>query len=302
MLYDTVRGAGSTKSLESNAALAEGGGNQATYGYLSAFDSDGFTTTDGSGSPNYYFNEDTKNFVSWNWEAGGTAVSNTDGTITSSVSANPTAGFSIAAYTGNNTAEATIGHGLSQTPDWVIIKDRDNDATQWVHNPRGAFDANYYGYFDDQAFSADSSNTFWYNPTASVVKVSAHSEVNASATDYIMYCFHSVEGYSKIGSYVGNEDADGTFIYTGFKPAYTLIKADGTKDWYAGDNKMNPYNVLGYMLQPNKTNAEDTSSDINVDYLSNGFKLRTVEDRINGAYTYIYMAFAETPFKTANAR
>ena len=306
MLYDTVRGAGSTKSLESNATLAEGGGNQATYGYLSAFDSDGFTTTDGSGSPNYYFNENTKNFVSWNWKAGGTAVSNTEGTITSSVSANPTAGFSAGTYIGNGTAGATVGHGLSQIPDWVIVKDLDNGLTQWVHNPRGALGANYYGYFTTGTFTADTSNVFWYDPTASIVKVSAHAEVNASATNYIMYCFHSIEGYSKIGKYYSNYSTNGTFVYLGFTPAFIMLKCiNATDNWNLYDIKRNGYNGTGgtYQLRADATAAGFTSAGTMIDLVSNGMKIRTNDPGTNGSSrTYIYYAIAESPFKTSNAR
>jgi len=291
-LVDSVRGA--TKYLVSNEQDAEV--DDSTF--VASLDSDGFTVGD-----DVVVNTSTENYASWNWLAGGTAASNTDGTITSSVSANPTAGFSIATYTGNNTAEATIGHGLSQTPDWVIIKDRDNDSTQWVHNPFGAFGSNYYGYFTTGAFAADSSNVFWYSPTASVVKVSAHSEVNASSTAYVMYCFHSVEGYSKVGVYEGNGDADGPFVYTGFKPAYVLIKVSSyTWNWYLQDGVRNPYNPVSKRINPNLS-GQEYSGTVLCDYLSNGFKVRHSDTSQNkDGEDYLFLAFAESPFKTSNAR
>ena len=290
-LVDSVRGV-------ANAMASDGTwGDYASS--VSSLDSDGFTLSGGAQA----VNGSTETYVSWNWLAGGTAVSNTDGSITSSVSANPTAGFSIATYTGNNTAEATIGHGLSQTPDWVIIKDRDNDSTQWVHNPFGALGSNYYGYFTTGAFAADSSNVFWYSPTASVVKVSAHSEVNASSTAYIMYCFHSIPGYSKVGSYEGNDDVDGAFVYTGFRPAMVIIKvSSATSDWRMMDNKRDTYNPNDLLLFPSSYEAEAESSTYKIDFLSNGFKQRNTHAGLNDDETYIYLAFAKSPFKTSNAR
>jgi hypothetical protein len=295
-LYDVVRGA--TNYLISNTTAAENDGGASCSTCLTSFDSDGFSLGSNAG-----INANTINHVAWNWKAGGTAVSNTDGTITSSVSANPTAGFSIASYTGNNTAEATIGHGLSQTPDWVIVKDRDNNATQWVHNPRGALGANYYGYFTSGSFTADTSNVFWYDPTASIVKVSAHAEVNASATNYIMYCFHSVEGYSKVGLYVGNGSADGTFIYTGMKTAFLLVKNIQTaaRQWFIFDSARDTYNTVVKKLYPNLSNAEADSDAY--DFVSNGFKVRSTDANWNtSGESYLYLAFAESPFKYSNAR
>ena len=304
MLYDTVRGAGSTKSLESNATLAEGGGNQATYGYLSAFGSDGFTTTDGSGSPNYYFNQDTQPFVAWNWKGGGAAVSNTDGSTTSSVSANTTAGFSIVKYAGNDTAGNTVGHGLSQAPELVITKNL-GTVFNWVvstENVTGTTDQ--YLVLNTDAAASTNSN-YWQSVGASLLTFGDSSAVNQSSRDFIAYCIHSVEGYSKVGSYTGNGVVDGTFVYTGFRPAWLMIKyIDGGAgySWQIADNKRNTYNVVDTNLLAESTSAEGHTWSAK-DFVSNGFKLRTTNSAANGSsLDFLYIAFAESPFKYSNAR
>jgi hypothetical protein len=301
MLYDIIRGTGATKSLESNAITIEGGGNASTYGYLSAFGSDGFTTTDGSGSPNYYFNENTKNFVSWNWKAGGTAVSNTDGSITSSVSANPTAGFSVVGYTSiNTTVDETIGHGLSVAPEMVIVKNR-TLAWNWdVYT--SALSSGYDLKLNDTAAQASArwSTTI---PTASVVTLKYNFEHN-STNEYIAYCIHSVEGYSKVGSYTGNGIADGPFAYTGFRPAFFLVKnlSAGSTNWRLYDDKRSVYNPADLILYPNTTGAESTTGHP-VDFDSSGVKIRGTWTEVNtNGNIYIYLAIAESPFKTSNAR
>tara|TARA_B110001454_G_scaffold202381_1_gene209448 strand:- start:29 stop:799 length:771 start_codon:yes stop_codon:yes gene_type:complete len=247
-------------------------------------------------------NYSTSTYVGWAWKAGGTAVSNTDGTITSSVSANPTVGFSIVSYTGTGTA-ATIGHGLSQAPDMIILKKRSGIA-QWpvgvIQDPMNFTDYmaldksnNYadYDYWNDTA------------PTSSVFSLSSNADVNESTGTFISYCFHSVDGYSKVGSYVGNGNADGPFIYTGFKPAFLIYKnmdSAGT-DWGMVDNKRSPSNVLTKYLAANEPAAEITNSF--GDLVSNGIKIRNIYGGANTSTNrYLFIAFAETPFKTSNAR
>ncbi len=175
-----------------------------------------------------------------------------------------------------------------------------------MHNPRGALGANYYGYFVTGAFTADSSNVFWYDPTASIVKVSAHAEVNASSTDYIMYCFHSIEGYSKVGTYSSNNLADGPFLYLGFTPAYILLKCtSATDNWNIYDIKRDGYNGTGgtWQLRADSAAAGFTAAGTMVDLVSNGMKIRTNDPGTNGSgRTYIYYAVAESPFKTSNSR
>jgi len=296
-LYDVVRGAGSDKALMSNATSEEGNAS-ASFGYLSSLDSDGFTTTTGSTNNNYW-NNGTDTYVAWNWLAGGTASSNTDGSITSSVSANTTSGFSIVSYTGTG-ANATIGHGLGAVPKMIIVKDRDTSASwQVYHVSLGATK-----YLKLDTTDAEATNTNRWNdtePTSSVFTVGTASGTNASGTAYIAYCFTDVKGFSKFGSYTGNASTDGPFVYTGFKPAFVITKnASSTQGWYLLDNKRNPSNDMGKTLFPQDSAAEFDYgvNPSNFDMLSNGFKIRqTGANNVSGE-TIIYMAFAENPLVT----
>ena len=295
VLTDSVRGV--TKEISSNDTGAE----ETVAQGLTAFGTDGFTVgTDGS------YNTSSATYASWNWKAGGTAVSNTDGSITSSVSANTTAGMSIVKYNGNSTSGATIGHGLGVVPKMIIIKAYSSQASgdNWIvyHSSMGNTKAIYLnltnapdtasGYFNDTT------------PTSSVFTVGNYDNVNRAIGDkaIIAYCFADVKGYSKFGSYIGNGNADGTFIYTGFKPAMIIRKSstyDGT-DWRIDDNKRPVYNFIPYTLFPNTNGSEATSSGYYVDFLSNGFKCRgTSANQNTSGQTYIYMAFAENPFVTS---
>jgi hypothetical protein len=299
LLYDSVRGAG--KALRSNATDAEDS-NYST-GYLSSFDSDGFSTVAGS-TENSRHNYTSQTFAVWNWKAGGTAVSNTDGSITSSVSANTDAGFSIVSWTGDTTS-ATIGHGLSQAPELIIIKSRDG--------PTGSYNWPSYskptgtgGYINLDQANAWTTNSGFYGtaPTASVFSPGSHSYV-AGAFDFIAYCFHGVDGYSKVGSYTGNGSSDGVFIYTGFRPAWLMCKrTNSTNQWTMADSIRSPYNVADDILYANLGDADSTSQGIYFDFVSNGIKLRSgVGGNVNtSGSSYIYLAFAESPFKTSNAR
>ena len=289
-LYDAVRGV--QKDLVSNTTGAET--TQSTG--LTAFDSDGFTT-----GVLAKLNTNNDTYVAWNWKAGGTGASNTNGTITSTVSANTTAGFSIATYVGNGVSGATFGHGLGVAPELVMVKDLDT-AVSWVvySKPVGNTKTLYLNLSAAQTSVATWANT---TPTASVVSVGANGLYNNGTTkNHIAYCFASVEGYSKIGSYTGNGNANGTFVYTGFKPAYVMIKRTNTTgSWYTFDNKREGYNVDNDTLLANTTAAETTTDYI--DILSNGFKPRTTAAAVNtSASTYVYMAFAKNPFKNSTAR
>ena len=293
---DAVRGANAV--LSSNLTDAEASSST----YVESFDSDGFTV-----GSNGWLNANTKAYAGWCWKGNGVSggTLNEDGDIDSYVNVNTAAGFSVAKYTGNNTAGATIGHGLSQKPYLTIIKDRDNGSTQWVINPYGSLLINKYGYFGSGTFTTDSSNTFFYDSTATTVKISNHAEVNASATDFIMYNFHSVEGYCMVGGYKGNGNDDGTFVYTGFRPAYITLKAlEGSAHWVTVDNKENPYNEVRAFLTPNLAQAQTADGTRDMDFVSNGFKARSsYYEAVNGSgVNYIYLAYAESPFKTANAR
>ena len=259
--------------------------------------SDGFTATGDEGGE---FNNNGFTYATWNLKANGAGSSNTDGSITSTVSASTTSGFSIVKWTGSG-GNATIGHGLGVVPKMIIIKSLANTTSWMVYT---AMTGNNSEIALNTTASATGSSTAWQDtdPTSSVFYVAggAGDGVNASG-DYVAYCFANIRGFSKFGEYTGNENADGTFVYTGFKPAFVMIKNRGSagKDWFIHDNKRLGYNDKNYGLFPNLTNAEAT--DINLDLLSNGFKLRrsTAQLNHNGNF-YIFMAFAESPLVGSN--
>jgi len=231
--------------------------------------------------------------VAWNWKAGGTAVSNTDGSITSQVSANTDAGFSIISWVGSGAA-GSIGHGLNKAPELSITKNRDavTYATVRVLN---AYDLilSLTG-----AHSAGNAN---HTTTATTINLLG-SYNNTLGQNSICWAFHSVDGFSKVGSYTGNGSTDGAFVYTGFRPAWVMIKrTDGATNWIIMDSARNPYNIVRNWLYANLSSAEAPSD--RDDLLSNGFKIRQSGSGINASGgTYIYLAFAENPFKYANAR
>jgi len=291
VLLDSSRGA--SKFLVSHSTQAE---NTATTIHKS-FDSDGFTLGTSGAT-----NENSQTYVSWNWKAnGGTTSSNTDGSITSTVQANTDAGFSIVTYTANNNTKGTVGHGLNSAPNMVIIKNRDSSPNgQWVI---GQDLSGFTGqvYFDTGAFSTNSGSFDNTAPTSTVVTINTDNTVNEGTDKFVMYCFHSVEGYSKIGEYTGNGSTDGTFVYTGFRPAFVMTKkTSGSGNWYINDTGRYTFNPTGGHLYADLNNAE---SGTGIDILSNGFKPRNTDSSQNASGgTYIYMAFAEQPFKFSNAR
>ena len=271
-IYDSVRGA--TKFLHSDLTNAEG---TLTNG-LTSFNSDGFSLGD-SGSTN----NGSNTFVSWNWLASNTTASNTDGSITSTVSANTTNGFSIVGWTGSG-ANATIGHGLGVAPKVVILKDRDN-STSWPvgGDAIGTTDNNYLLLNETNAL--DSATTGFQSFSTTTVGLGSDTWFNGSSRNYIAYCFAEKKGFSKFGSYTGNGNADGTFVYTGFKPAWVVTKViNTTGSWYMLDNKRDGYNVTTKWLDADTSDAENTSSsDLSKDFLSNGFKMRTSNNSHNGS-------------------
>ena len=278
-LHDSVRGA--SKRLISNNSGAED-----TFNAFESFDSDGFSLSVDGGVA---INDNTETFVSWNWLAGGTASSNTDGSITSTVSANTTAGFSIVKWTSSTGAD-TVGHGLGVTPQVVISKTRSVSNNWSVHTT--VFDgSNDYLFLN---LANGSGNSSYAVPTSSIFNYNY-----GSITDHISYVFAEKKGYSKFGSYTGNGNSDGTFVYLGFKPAVIIAKlSSGTSDWRIYDNKRLGYNVDNNPLRINDSRAEET--DDNIDFLSNGFKWRTTDGALNGSgSTYFYMAFASSPFVTS---
>ena len=292
-LLDAVRGGSST--LFSNLTSAE-----ATQQRISSFDSDGFTYTTDSNSAN---TGDT--YVAWNWLAGNGTASNTDGSITSTVSVNQKAGFSVVGFT-QLLASGSYGHGLGATPELMIRKRRD-DATSWGVWHKD-FTVNEYLFLQ----TTDAKTTFtgaWNTlPTDTLAYVRTPDGTDGGAfsgpnTAWIAYHFVSVEGYSKIGSYTGNGSTDGPFVYCGFRPAFLIYKRSdaGGNSWIMYDAKRDTYNVTTNYLEPSASNAE--SSDLVVDFVSNGFKVRESWTGANASGgTYIFMAFAEQPFKFSNAR
>ena len=298
-LFDSVRGSGSGKELQSDSTNAEGGASTDVSGYLSSFNSDGFSSTAGS-SDNDYFNKTGNTYVAWNWDAGSSTVSNTDGSITSSVRANQTAGFSIVGYTGTG-SNATVGHGLNAQPQFVIIKNRDT-TDAWYCQHVGTV----LGTGRLRLNTTDSNNTnyaasYWNStaPTSSVVSLGSSEFVNGSGEDLIMYCFAPVAGYSAFGSYEGNGSADGPFVALSFAPRWVMVKGTGSSTgWRIWDSEREPDNVKNKSLHANDSQTETYYGADDVDFLSNGFKLRATGSYQNtSGATYIYAAFAENPFQ-----
>jgi tellurite resistance-related uncharacterized protein len=300
VLTDSVRGSGI--SLYSNTTDSEGT-NDST-GYLSAFNSNGFTLNRGSGGLGERVNYSGDAYVGWQWRASNaTAVTNTQGTITSTVSANTSAGFSIVTYTGNGTSGATVGHGLGVAPSMYIVKSR-SAANNWCvyHVSLG----NQYATLLNSTAGSYSNSNYWNNtsPTSTVFSLGNGGDTNQSSATFVAYCFAQIAGYSAFGSYTGNGSSDGTFVFTGFRPRYVMFKrTDTTANWTIRDTARNPYNSAGLGLFPNLSAAEDSTAGRDVDILSNGFKIRGTDSDLNtNGGTYIYAAFCESPFKYANAR
>ena len=286
-LYDVVRGV--TKRIYSDISNAE---DTNTAG-LTAFGTDGFTVNTGGA-----VNGSSKTYVSWNWKAGGSGSANNDGSInTTSTSANSTSGFSISKFTATGSA-ATIGHGMSAIPKMIWVKRTDSSGSwQVYHASLGA--TKYLELQNNQEVYASSARWNDTTPTSSVFSIAGEF---VSSAVYISYAFAEKTGYCKIGSYQGNGNDDGTFVYTGFKPAMVIYKkSSGSENWFIHDNKRQGYNPENELLFPDLNNAEATVNRI--DLVSNGFKARNTGSSFNtDGSTMIYLAFAESPFKNARAR
>jgi hypothetical protein len=293
-LTDIVRGA--TEELESNTNDAEATNADG----LTQFNADGFDLGDDD-----EYNTSSEAYVAWCWDAGSSTVTNTDGSISSQVRANASAGFSVVTYTGNGTNGATVGHGLGVTPSMIITKSRD-DATNWsvyhsslastntlflniTNASTAAAGGGYYGTINSATYALTQGSINFFN-------------VNNSGSDYVAYCFAPVAGYSSFGSYTGNGSADGPFVYLGFRPAVVIVKmSSSTGNWTILDSKREGYNVDNDPLYPNLASAEGTTDLI--DITSNGFKVRTTDATFNtNAGTYVYAAWAESPFQYSRAR
>ena len=281
LLYDSVRGVGTLKAMSSSETTAEGGmSDNSTFGYLSALNSNGFTVVSGS-TANSYTNSSGNNYVGWQWKAGGAAVTNTAGSISSQVSANTTSGFSVVTFTTQASGTGTVGHGLGVAPSLIIQKIRTLSADWFVYSASiGA--ANILKLNTSAASTAGS--TIWNStsPTSSVFSLG-----NGWAGSYstVAYCWAPIAGYSAFGSYTGNGSADGPFVYLGFRPRYILIKDVSTSSygWLVNDTARNPFNLAQNVLVPNSSGAESAIDYFWIDFLSNGFKLRTANATGNGS-------------------
>ena len=296
VLVDAVRGV--TKELYSDATTAE----TTNANGVESFDSDGFTLV-GSGSGSGVWNGNTgETHVAWLWNAGGSNATNTSGTITSTVRANTTSGFSIVTYTGNGSSNQTVGHGLGVTPGMVIVKQRTAaTGTVWRvwHTQLSGVDS-YLGL--NQTGAASTSSTVFNGFNSTTFTIGNDPSVNNNTGTFVAYCFAPVAGYSAFGSYTGNGSTDGPFVYTNFRPRFIMTRStSASREWYMYDAARDTYNVATNYLRANTSAAE--GSFTSYDMVSNGFKLRSSDTAFNGSgETYIYMAFAENPFKYSLAR
>jgi len=259
---------------------------------LTSFDSDGFSINN-----NALINENSATYVGWQWKAnGGTTSSNSEGTnITSTVQANTTAGFSIVTFTGTGNDGDSYGHGLNSAPELVFPKKR-SGTSNWQGYAFDGGNSQYFYLNLTNAFASTSGNSA--ASSSSVITTDGSGDSNPSGGTVVSYCFHSVQGYSKIGRYTGNGNADGPFIYTGFKPAWVMIKKSGSgtaAHWRISDSTRSTFNPADHQLSPSSNGAEFNENDM--DLLSNGFKIRQSNTYANqDGVQFIYMAFAEHPF------
>ena len=293
-LFDAVRGG--RLGLQSNTTGAEFTGPDPNI----TFTSNGYDMAASTGGQG---NASGGTYVSWNWNAGGSTVTNTNGNISSQVRANTTAGFSIVSYSGNGSNGQTVGHGLGVAPDAIILKCRTASQNWRVWHRSLAADGSKRLLLDSNNASENAGFLNDTAPTSTVFTLGNSDEAwNESGDTYIVYVFSGVEGFSKFGAYTGNGSADGTFVYTGFRPAWIMYKStSATENWQIKDSKRVGYNDQNHTLFPNNSNAEYTTAL--VDFLSNGFKFRVSDGGSNGSSeSLIYLAFAESPFKNARAR
>jgi len=287
---DSVRG--TSKVIYPSATTAEASDPNA----VTAFLSDGFTYGSSVNG-----NESSASIVAWNWKGGESTVENTDGSITSQVSANPTSGFSVVKWTGTGSA-GTIGHGLSATPQFIIVKNLTYGVNWRVYHVASG-GTKYYSFNLNNA--EGTSSLPWNNtaPTSSVFSVGTEDNTNRSSDEFVAYVWAPVAGYSKFGYYEGNSNADGTFVYTGFRPQFFMMKPiDTANSWILLDTARDgESNTIDLRLLANTTDAENNSPTGYVDFYSNGFKLRYNGAYNSSSYDYLYMAIGSTPFKYANA-
>tara|TARA_A100000164_G_scaffold363220_1_gene379993 strand:+ start:405 stop:2849 length:2445 start_codon:yes stop_codon:yes gene_type:complete len=303
LLVDTIRGG--TKSLQANTNDPENTNANRDMTFLA----NGIRWNSNTGNAN----ASGGTYVVWCWKAGGASVSNTNGNITSSVSVNEESGFSIVSYTGNGSNGQTVGHGLSQAPQWIILKARDATQNWRVWHHKLAADGSKRLILDQNNVSENAGFLNDTAPTSTVFTLgNADDAWNANSAKFIAYCWHEVPGYSKFGSYEANGDSNGPYVHCGFRPAWVLIKNTSlAQPWVLMDNKINPYNLADTRLSPSSSDGDHTSGDNYIDFLADGFKVRSGSSTdINYSTSYpnhIFMAFAERPSETifgrdANAR
>ena len=298
-LWDAVRT--NKAAIYSNANNAE---DTTTGGTLGSFDSDGFTTQNVSGG---FVNNSGTTYASWNWLAGTAVSGSTTGSGTAKTytgSVNTTSGFSIIKFIGNGTAGHTIPHHLGAVPKMIIVKVLNAVADPLVYHYKNTTEPQTEFLRLNSTNATQDEAAIWNDtaPTSSVFSLGTEASVNENGKNLIAYCFAEKTGYSKIGSYTGNGSADGTFVYTGMKPAWVLIKQTNSGNiWELFDNKRSPFNLVDDYLSPNASDAETTGSSQSLDFLSNGFKPRANASGLNGSgSSYIYMAFAEAPLVGSN--
>ena len=316
--WDSSRGVGQNKGLTTSGANLEGGPNDPEYGYVNTLNSNGFGVRAGANDGNGRWTTDRgegggDKYVAWQWKVGGgTTSSNTDGNITTTLQTNSTAGISIGTYTGAGSSpdNKTIGHGLGAIPDLVLIKGRDGNglggaAQYWMvgaPNLDAFGNGNNYHTFLDTTNALMSNSTVWRsaNFTTSTIPLGGHAALNGNGAAYVFYAFKNVQGFSKVGQYTGNDNTDGAFIYTGFKPRFVMTRGTHVSQWRIYDTKRKPENPNNFRLFPYTNTSEQYDSDATMDIVSNGFKCREGGGDLNsGGLNYFYIAFAENPFVTS---
>ena len=293
LIWDAVRG--TDKNMRTDTTNNETEVSGSSNGIISTSAANGFVVKNGSGSGTNAGSSGSDDIVAWCWEAGSSTVTNNVGDITTTLRANPTAGFSIATYSGSGTSGDTLGHGLNADPEFVIIKARDK-TDDWRVYHKGVGTGHYLRLNGDHAKTTTNN---WQSISTTTFGIDNDSAVNSSSYTYVAYFFAPVAGYSSFGSFTGNASADGPFVYTGFKPKFLLLKnADSAYNWRINDAERSPFNVVDETLFPNESNAEATSSSNLVDFLSNGFKLKASGSGSNASGdTIVYAAFSEHPFQ-----
>ena len=299
-LADSVRGLGTNGAYRRIFTSLTNAEQDDGYD-VTSLDTGGFTLASGGD----YSNASGRTYVGWSWDGGSSTSSNSDGSITSNVRANASAGFSIVGYTGNGTAGATVGHGLNAAPEWIVIKNRDQaDAWQVYHAANTANPETDYLSLNSSAATVDATDR-WNDtaPGASVFTLGSGAEVNTNTEEYIAYCWTPVSQYSSFGSYTGNGSNDGPFVFLGFRPRWILIKSStSTQTWYIHDSERDTYNPVANALRADLANSTSTTSN-RMTFLSNGFRITRSNADMNGSgQTFVYAAFAEHPFKTSRAR